>query len=82
MQRFFFNTEYFNEAGSFDEDGAVFGSVDAARAEARLGLWDLVSAAMRDHAARVPKRIAIVDGDGVEVGAVNARDMVPLLLRG
>lgn len=82
MHRYFLNIENFNDTGSRDEDGAVFCSIDAARAEARLGLMELVSAAMRDDAARVPKRIAIVDGDGVEVGAVNARDMVPLLLRG
>ena len=82
MNRFFLHTEYFDHAPELDEDGALFKSVDAAKAEAGLGLWDLVSAAMRDRAHRVPRRIWVVDERGDEVGSVFARDLVPAQLRG
>jgi hypothetical protein len=82
LQRYFLNTHYFDCPPSLDEEGAIFDSVAAAKKEASLGLWDAVSASMRDHAHPVPEKVSVVNDAGVEIASMHARELVPVQLRG
>jgi hypothetical protein len=82
MHRYFLNIEFFDHPVELDHDGAHFDTFEAAHREAALSLWELLAEAMRSPSVRVPKRLSIVDEAGNEVGFVNAKQFVPVQLRG
>lgn len=81
MPRYFLHTEHFGQEPITDDEGAVFDNVEAAVAEASEGIRELLAAAIRDPAAPVPRRIAIVDETGMELRNVLAKNAVPRELR-
>lgn len=81
MPRFFLNIEHYDGQRWQDEDGADFATLQAAVAEAREAVLELVIEAMRDVKARVPLRVVVTDHAGTAVGTVTSISVVPSELK-
>jgi hypothetical protein len=79
MTRYILRVEFFDGA-PLPDDEVSFASLDAATTEAKAVMVELITIAIREK-LRVPKRIAIADEAGREVGSFLAADFVPEPLR-
>ena len=77
MARYYLNVAFYNCDAAKDEEGAPFETPDAAMKEAQRSMRELVVHSVMDTEARIPREINIFDQDGIWIGVVSSRSVVP-----
>lgn len=77
MAQYYLNVVFYDRDPTTDEEGAPFDTPDAAMEEAQLSMRELVSHSVIDRHANIPRVINIFDQDGIWIGAVSSRSVVP-----